>query len=310
MKELSQINARSMHIFLAVVREGSLSEVARQENMAASSVSRIILQLEQSLETQLLYRNTRAVVATDAGNIYADAFREMLQQLEYAQNMIGERRQQPGGRFRFNAPISFGVRHIAPWVAELSELYPALKLELNLSDSYIDPLSDGTDLLLRIAPVKDSELHGRFVTHQKSYLAASPAYLARYGYPQTPQDLQQHKLLAYRGLMGMQRWYFAKQGERVHWPLEPKIISDNAEMLLRVAEEGAGIVLFPDWQISDSLRSQRLKVLMNDYTASYTASEQSIYMLYPGSHFPSLNTRTVIDFFMAKFGSKPYWLCD
>ncbi|MFB5745939.1 LysR substrate-binding domain-containing protein [Cedecea sp. S5-13] len=307
MKDLSQINARSIRLFLAVISEGSFSEVARQENLSPSSVSRTVIQLEQSLETQLLYRNTRAVAATDAGNIYAAAFREMLSQLEQAQTQIGERRQQPGGVFRFNAPVSFGLRHIAPWIAELSERYPALRLELNLTDNYIDPLADGTDLLLRIAPVQDSSLHGRFITRQRAYLVASPAYLERYGLPQTPEDLHGHRLLAYRGLMGLQRWYFTKGEEKLQLLPEPKIVSGNAEMLVKAAEDGAGIVLFPDWQISDSLRTQRLIPLMTDYTASYSATDHSLYMLYPGGRFPSLNTRTVIDFFMGKFGSPPYW---
>ncbi|EPF15011.1 LysR substrate binding domain protein [Cedecea davisae DSM 4568] len=307
MKDLSQINARSMQIFLAVIGEGSFSEVARQENIAPSSVSRTVFQLEQSLETQLLYRNTRAVVATDAGNIYAEAFRGMLNQLDNALNLISERRQEPGGLLRFNAPVSFGLRHIAPWVAELSERYPALKLELNLTDNYIEPLADGTDLLLRISPMQDSSLHGRFITRQSSYLVASPAYIERHGYPQTPDDLHNHRLLAYRGLMGLQRWYFTKGEEKLQLMPEPRIVSDNAEMLVKAAQDGAGIVLFPDWQISDSLKAKRLIPLMTDYTASYSVTAHSIYMLYPGGHFPSLNTRSVIDFFMEKFGTPPYW---
>ena len=88
MNKLSQISARSMQLFLAIVREGNLSEVARNEGLAASSLSRVVQQLEQALETQLLYRNTRAVIATEAGHIYADTFRAMLQQLADAQTQV------------------------------------------------------------------------------------------------------------------------------------------------------------------------------------------------------------------------------
>ncbi|WP_312606312.1 LysR family transcriptional regulator, partial [Kosakonia cowanii] len=173
MKNLSQISARSMHLFLAIVREGNLSEVARNEGLAASSLSRVVQQLEQALETQLLYRNTRAVIATDAGHIYAQTFRTMLQQLSDAQTQVGERRGEPGGRIRINAPISFGLNHIGPRISELSERYAALQIELNLNDDYIDPFADGTDLLVRIASLKNSELHGRLIAKQTCHLVAT-----------------------------------------------------------------------------------------------------------------------------------------
>jgi len=307
MKELNQINARSMQLFLAVLKEGSLSEVARQEGIAPSSVSRTIFLLEQALETQLLYRNTRAVVATQAGTVYAETFRQIIQQLDLAQAQVSERRQIPGGRFKLNAPLSFGLRHIAPWLRELSERYPALKVEVNLTDEYVDPLEDATDLIFRISPVKDSALHGRYIGTQGYYLVASPSYLERFGHPESPDALNQHQLLVYKGRLGPQRWCFRRGEEQVLITPEPRITSDNAEVLIRAAQDGAGILLFPDWQVGRLLKEKQFSEVLTDYVASSGTPEQSLYMLYPGSHFPSLNTRTVIDFFVEKFGSPPYW---
>ncbi len=307
MNNLSQISARSMHLFLAIVREGNLSAVARNEGMAVSSLSRVVQQLEQALETQLLYRNTRAVIATDAGQIYAETFRVMLAQLADAQTRLGERRDEPGGRIRINAPISFGLRHIGPRISELSERYPRLNIELNLNDDYIDPFADATDLLIRIASLKDSELHGRVIATQRCHLVATPAYVQRHGEPTTPDALQQHKLLAYRGKTGLQRWRF-RQGEKHHQFLpQAKIVSDNAELLLQAAQNDAGILLYPDWQVGELLNRGELVALMPDYTVSYSATEQSLYLLYPGGKYPSLNTRTVIDFLLDSFGQPPYW---
>ncbi|MEO3738817.1 DNA-binding transcriptional regulator, LysR family [Kosakonia oryzendophytica] len=307
MKSLSQISARSMHLFLAIVREGNLSEVARNEGLAASSLSRVVQQLEEALETQLLYRNTRAVIATDAGHIYADAFRTMLQQLADAQIQVGERRDQPGGRIRINAPISFGLRHIGPRISELSERYPALNIELNLNDDYIDPFADGTDLLLRIASLKDSELHGRLIASQRCHLVATPAYLRRFGRPESPEALQQHRLLAYRGKTGLQRWRFHTGEQHYQFSPQAKIVSDNAELLLQAANNDAGILLYPDWQVGEMLNRGELVDLLPEFSPTYSAAEQSLWLLYPGGRYPSLNTRTVIDFLLASFGSPPYW---
>ncbi|WP_342320595.1 LysR family transcriptional regulator [Kosakonia sp. BYX6] len=307
MKNLNQISTRSMHLFLAIVREGNLSEVARNEGLAASSLSRVVQQLEQALETQLLYRNTRAVIATDAGHVYAETFRTMLQQLSDAQSLVGERRGEPGGRIRINAPTSFGLRHIGPRISELSERYPALYIELNLNDDYIDPFADGTDLLLRIASLKDSELHGRLIARQTCHLVATPAYVHRYGRPLTPEDLQAHKLLAYRGKTGLQRWRFQRSENAFQFSPQAKILSDNADLLLQAARNDAGILLFPDWQVGEMLNRGELVELMPDFSASYAPAEQSLYLLYPGGKYPSLNTRTVIDFLLESFGSPPYW---
>ncbi len=307
MKKLSQISTRSMQLFIAIIRAGNLSEVARNEGLAASSLSRVVQQLEQALETQLLYRNTRSVIATDAGHIYANAFNAMLQQLAEAQTQVDERREEPGGRIRINAPTSFGVRHIGPRISELSERYPRLQIELNLNDDYIDPFADGTDLLLRIATLQDSELHGRLIAKQQCHLVATPAYLRRYGQPKTPEDLLSHRLLAYRGKSGLQRWRFTQGEQTYQFFPQAKIVSDNAQLLLQAAQNDAGILLFPDWQVGEMLNRNELVALLPEYNASYTAAEQSLWLLYPGGKYPSRNTRTVIDYLLASFGSPPYW---
>lgn len=307
MNKLSQISTRSMQLFLAIVREGNLSEVARNEGLAASSLSRVIQQLEQALQTQLLYRNTRAVIATEAGHIYAQTFRTMLAQLSEAQNQVAERREEPGGRIRINAPISFGLRHIGPCISALSEQYPKLEIELNLNDDYIDPFADGTDLLVRIAALKDSELHGRLIARQYCHLVATPAYLQRYGAPETPEELQQHHLLAYRGKSGLQRWRFQQGDKHFQFLPQAKIVSDNAELLLQAVQNDAGIILYPDWQVGELLNRGELVALLPQYSATYSATAQSLYLLYPGGKYPSLNTRTVIDYLLARFGSPPYW---
>ncbi|PHM36284.1 LysR family transcriptional regulator [Xenorhabdus mauleonii] len=307
MKDLTQINARSMQIFLAILGEGSLSEVARREGISPSSVSRTVQLLEQALETPLLYRNTRAVSATDEGRMYADAFRNILQQLDETQTLIGERKQIPNGRFRFNAPLSFGLIHITPWVGELSNRYPELSLELNLTDDFIDPLVESTDLLLRISPMKDSGFHGRFISNQTHHLVASPEYLEKHGTPTGPEDLKKHHLLTYKGVMGPQCWSFQQGKEKIQFIPEPKIASNNAEVLTRAVEDGAGIILFPDWQINESMKQKRVIGICMDYVISTGVPDQSIYMLYPGNRYPSLNTRVVIDFFLEKFGTPPYW---
>lgn len=307
MKDLTHINIRAMQLFMSIMETGNFSEVARREGIAVSSVSRTLQLLEASLETQLLYRSTRAVVPTEEGRIYASAFRQILDQVSSASALVSERMNVPSGRIRFNAPVSFGIRHISPLMAELSELYPKLSIDLSLTDEFVNPLSDASDLVLRIAGMKDSALHGRFIADQNWHLAASPSYLHKYGIPEVPEDLRQHHLLVYRGHMGIPRWCFSGKEGQYNISQHPKVMSDSAESLIRMAEDGAGIVLFPDWQIGSLLKSGHLSELLMDYEVSTGEAGQSIFMLYPGSKFPALNTRTVIDYFLRKFGQPVYW---
>ncbi|PHM32646.1 substrate binding domain-containing protein [Xenorhabdus szentirmaii] len=152
-----------------------------------------------------------------------------------------------------------------------------------------------------------SAFHGRFISKQIHHLVASPEYVEKYGAPTRPEDLSKHHILAYKGAMGPQYWSFTRGGKKVQLLPEPKIVSNNAEMLTLATEDGAGIILFPDWQISASLKQKKVIELMTDFEVSTGVPDQSIYMLYPGNQYPSLNTRAVIDFFLEKFGSPPYW---
>ncbi len=302
------INTRAMQLYVAVLDSGNFSEVARREGMSPSSVSRIVQQLENALGLQLLYRNTRTVVPTEAGRLYGSTFRQVLDELEQTAHRLRDRENEPSGLVRINAPVVFGQKHIAPWLAELGERHPALRIELMQTDDFIDPLGDAADLLFRIAPLQDSGLHVRIVDTSVYHLAASPAYLARHGSPRVPADLLGHNCLVYKGVMGAQRSFFSKPG---HAPqilaLGGSLLSNNAETLVNAALGGAGVVMMPDWQIGELLLQKRLVRLLPDYQVATNPEELAIAMLYPHARFMPLSVRTVIDFFAARFGAPPYW---
>lgn len=302
------INTRAMQLYVAVLDAGNYSEVARREGMSPSSVSRIVQQLETELGQQLLYRNTRTIMPTEAGRLYGSTFRQVLGELDETAQRLRERENEPSGLVRMNAPVVFGQKHIAPWLAELRERHPLLRIELMQTDDFIDPLSDAADLMFRIAPLQDSGLHVRVVDRSVHLLAASPAYLARHGTPKVPTDLSGHNCLVYKGVKGAQRSFLSKPGRPTEiLALSGSLMSNNAETLVSAALSGAGIVMMPDWQIGELLLEQRLVRLLPDYVVATSQEEQVIAMLYPHARFMPLNVRTVIDFFAAKFGTPPYW---
>lgn len=254
MADVGNINLRALQLFIAVYDSHSFSVVARREGVSPSLISRVIQQLEDALGQQLFYRNTRAVVPTEAGNLFADYARGMTEQFAHAQRELQDRAQQPGGLVRINAPVYFGQRHIAPWLAGLADRYPELEYELILTDDFVDPHRQATDIIFRISALPDASYHAKVFGAQRYYLAAAPGYLSRFGAPQSPSELNQHRTLVYRGSQGANRWLFRQREEEwIHYPQTPRLISNNADALLTSAIGGMGIVLFPDWMVSDAL---------------------------------------------------------
>jgi DNA-binding transcriptional LysR family regulator len=309
MEGFNQINFKSLRLFVAVLDLGSFSEVARREALSPSSVSRVIQQMEHALQTQLLYRNTRAVSPTESGKLLGHHARQVLEQIAQAERGLQEQDLEPSGLVKINAPIVFGQRHIAPWLHELCARYPKLQIELMQTDDFIDPLHDATDLLIRIGVMADSTLQARTLAVQRYRLAASPDYLARAGTPTSPEDLLQHSCLVFKGYVGSQRWFFRPSSssaptsaEWQAYSLRGVLTSNNAETLTQAAIDGMGLVVFPTWLIGEALHDGRLVSVLEEYHVSTQLEIPTISALYPQGKRLPLKVRAVIDFLVEKYG--------
>jgi DNA-binding transcriptional LysR family regulator len=308
MQGFNDLSFKALRLFVAVLDQGSFSAVARREGLAPSSISRQVQLMEQALSQQLLYRHTRAVSPTEAGRLLGHHARRVLAQWQEAEQALQEQDSEPSGLVRISAPMAFGQLHLAPWLGELCRRYPKLQLDVQQTDRYIDPLQEGADLLFRIGSLNDSGMQARVLAPQRYCVAASPAYLARYGTPRHPQELHEHQCLAYKGEAGQQRWFY-RQGQEdwVPYSVKGPLTGNHADTLTQAAEQGLGLVLFPSWLIGEALHQGRLVALFDDYQVAISLEPQQIAALWPGSRRLSVKVRTVIDFFVEKFGPTPYW---
>ncbi|KAA0929237.1 LysR family transcriptional regulator [Psychrobacter sp. ANT_H56B] len=308
MNTVDTINIQTLLFFIEVFDAQSFSVVARKEGVSASKVSRIIKQLEDSLGQQLFYRNTRAVIPTEAGRVFMRYAKSMTESMSAAQQELQDRTLEPGGLIRINAPVFFGQRHIAPWLPQLSAQYPKLQIDLSLTDDFIDPHHYATDVIFRIGTLHDSAFHARIFGEQTYHLAASPSYINTHGKLQVPADLTHHKCLVYKGSTGPNRWLFKTESEDWTPFLAPALLmSNNAESLLVSALKGMGIVLFPDWLIGEYLKSGELIKLLPDYNAAVKTTPQHVAAIYPHTRHVSLNVRALIDYFAKVYGHPLYW---
>ncbi|WP_447785534.1 LysR family transcriptional regulator [Stenotrophomonas bentonitica] len=301
---------KALRYFLMVASTSSFLATARHFRIPASSVSRFIAALEKDLGRQLFYRSTRAVRLTEDGERFHQQVREAIELLDAAVDDLGRDDGGLSGRLRINAPEAFGRLHVARLLNALQAAHPALDVELQLTDAYIDPVQEGVDITVRIGPQVDSGLIGRTVAAQQQIVAASPAYLAAHGAPRVPADLLDHRCLLYKGQFGTQRWYFreeasqAFEGINVSGPL----CSNNAEVLLAAALEGHGVVLFPSWLYHrESFAKQQLVPLLGAWEGSVATETSYIQLLSPENKLRSRKVREVTAFLLEGFGTPPAW---
>ncbi|MFI7858801.1 LysR substrate-binding domain-containing protein [Pseudomonas promysalinigenes] len=304
------MHLKAHRYFAMVAATGSFAATARHFQVPASSVSRFIAALEKELGQQLLYRNTRAVSLTDAGERYFLQVREVLELLDAANEDAAGKGSDIRGLVKLNAPVALGRLHLAHLVERLHAQYPELIVELMLSDLYIDPVLEGVDITIRVGHLENSALIGRKICDQRYVLCASAAYLAKHGAPHTPQELRAHSCLVYKGQAGMQRWHFRRQPDHqlevidVQGPLR----SNNADALVEAALGGMGIVLFPTWLFSKAYFGEgHLVQLLPEWTGSIEPVTSQIHLISPENRLRSKKVRAVSQFLLDAIGSPPYW---
>lgn len=257
----------------------------------------------------LAYFQTRFRL-TDAGERYYVQVREAIELLDAATELAADKDVAPKGLLRINAPVALGRLHIAPLINQFQQMYPAVSVELVLTDAFVDPVQEGSDITVRVGKLADSGLVARSLGKQQHLVCASPAYLERAGQPITPDDLSGHNCLAYKGHQGVQRWYFRRPGADNYEPYEIRgnLQSNNAEALVAAALHGQGIVLFPSWlYAAGALRENNLVSLLTDWKASVVADPTEISLVFPESRLRSRKVKLLSDFLAEKIGTPPYW---
>ena len=288
--------------FVEVVESGGFGRAAHRLGMSKSMVSRRIARMEAELGTPLLNRTTRGISPTEAGLEFKIRSDLILSELEEAQEMVARQGAGVLGRLRLSAPLSFGVRHITPVLAEMALRHPKLEIEVFYSDRLVDLIAERFDAAVRIGELKDSSLVARRIAPVRGVLVASPAYLKRMGRPTTPSDLAAHECLINTG-GSVTDWPFRVGKRSISIHPQGRLRTDSAEARVRWAIDGLGIALLPSFLVSDDIVDGRLEPLLVDYVHF----DAGIHVVRPpGPHVPA-KVRALIDTLVDKFGGEPVW---
>ncbi|NLY57328.1 MAG: LysR family transcriptional regulator, partial [Gammaproteobacteria bacterium] len=233
----------SMRVFVRAASAGSLSAAGRHLGMSPAMATKHVNALEARLGVKLFHRTTRQLSLTEAGSDYLEACQRILPEIDEAEAAAASQRVKASGLLRMNVPLSFGIRYVAPLIAEFSHQHPEVRVELGLSDANLDLIDGSWDLAIRIGRLADSPLQTRQLGDSCMKVCAAPDYLDRRGVPRTVGELAQHNCLSYT-LSAMQdssQWAFGRDGEfRV--PINGDLLANNGDALLAAAVAGQGII--------------------------------------------------------------------
>lgn len=281
-------------IFHAVVEAGTFSGAARQLGITHSAVSKRIARLEQRLGTALILRSTRQMRLTEAGETYASETRELLARLRRVEEEIAEGMGELRGRIRVTAPTALGRQQLMPLLLAFMDRYPAVEIDLTLTDAIVDLVHEGMDLAVRSASLNDSGLIARRLTTHPRLICAAPGYLARHGWPVVPADLVDHTCLFLNLSRGVSMWGLS-ESLRGH----PGFLSNSLETLYAACLHGRGIACLPCYMVAEDLAAGRLHTLLDAYRD--TDNGTAISLVRPETTLLSRRVRALIDFLVEHF---------
>ncbi|MEL6999022.1 MAG: LysR family transcriptional regulator [Pseudomonadota bacterium] len=289
-----------LRAFTAVVEAGGFAAAARQAGQSRSSVNRLVIGLEERLGVQLLNRTTRSVSATSSGMAFYERARQVLDDLDEMERTVSSVRTEPIGTLRINAPLPFGDLDFSALVTSFMTTHPKVEIEITFEARIVDPVSEGYDLVIRIAePDETTTLVDHRILRLDYLLCAGPAYVSRHGAPMTLEDLRMHAVLHQRQDAATPNWTLQGPEGPVTVRVRPVLMANNLETILAGACAGLGIAIMPEYAVRSDLDAGRLVPVLDQYTLP----PRMLQVVYPPARHLSAKVRLFTDFVQAWCGA-------
>ncbi|TRZ64214.1 MAG: LysR family transcriptional regulator [Rhodocyclaceae bacterium] len=298
MNRTEEINA-----FVVSVESGGFSAAARKLGLTPSALSKLVSRLEDRLGSRLLHRTTRRLQLTAEGETFFNRVRPVLAALDDAEAEIREASASPRGLLRMRCGSVFAVHQLTRAIPRFLEQHPGIALDLIISDVSTSASDEHVDLAIQIGMPAETTAVVRRICNVTRIICAAPAYVEKFGMPQTPDDLHQHNCLWITSLPALRRWSFdTDEGIRVV-PIDGNVIANNAEMVLQLALAGVGITCLSDVVVGESIRRGLLVPVL---AAWHHVEAIPLVASYPSSRNLSPKVRAMVDFLVSEFGHAPW----
>lgn len=290
-----------MEAFATVVDQGGFTDAARKMGISKSAVSKHVSALEARLGARLLNRTTRRVSPTEIGLAYYDRARRVLNDAGEADSLVTSMQSAPSGLLRISVATDFGVNLLSPVLGDFLREYPEITVNMVLNNRYVELISEGFDMAVRIGDLEDSTLRARKLTETTKRMVASPGYFEHYGRPQKIDDLNDHKLLHYSNQASGNMWKLtAPSGEKRQVRTAGWLTVNDGQSLLNAAISGLGIAYLPSFLYSEAMRDGLIQEAIPDLPVELLG----IYAVYPPGRFTQPKVRAFIDFLVERFADK------
>ncbi len=292
---------KEMEAFATVVDQGGFTDAAKKMGISKSAVSKYLSSLEARLGARLLNRTTRRVSPTEIGLVYYDRARRVLNDAGEADNLVASMQSAPSGPLRVSVATDFGVNHLSPIIGDFLAEYPDITVNMVLNNRFVELISEGFDMAIRIGELEDSTLRSRKIAETTKRMVASPKYFKEYGMPEKIDDLNEHMLLHYSNQSNGNVWKLtAPSGEKRHVRSAGWLTVNDGQSLLNAAISGLGIAYLPSFLYRESLEEGLVAEAMTDQPAE----RLGIYAVYPPGRFTQPKVRSFIDFLVAHFADQ------
>jgi len=290
-----------MEAFATVVDQGGFTDAAKKMGISKSAVSKHISSLEARLGARLLNRTTRRVSPTEIGLAYYDRARRVLSDAGEADALVASMQSAPAGLLRLSVATDFGVNHLSPILGDFLQQFPDITVNMVLNNRYVELISEGFDMAIRMGDLEDSSLRARKLTETQMRMIAAPSYFEKHGRPTRLDDLNSHKLLHYSNQASGNAWKITPpSGEERQIRSAGWLSVNDGQSLLNACIAGLGIAYLPSFLYANAMEQGQVVDVMPDLPVERTG----IYAVYPPGRFTQPKVRAFIDFLVAHFNEK------
>ncbi|MFG1430108.1 LysR family transcriptional regulator [Xanthobacter sp. V2C-8] len=287
-----------MEVFTRVVERGGFSAAARASGLTPSAVSKLVARLERRLGVRLLVRTTRRLQLTPEGAAFYERAARILDEIAAAEQEAAAG-AAPRGRLRVNSSVHFAMAHLLPLVPRFLAAHPQMSIEVTVTDRVVDLLEERADVAIRVGPMRDSRLVARKIAKSGAMVVASPAYLARAGMPQAPEELARHNMLGFTFTRIVTGWPFRDgAGGIVSVPPRGNAQVSDGEAMHALALAGLGLARLAEFQVRADVAAGRLVPVLEHLNPGDAVDVHAVYV--GGAGPLSARIRAFVDFLAAE----------